>query len=69
MQDRVESHPGEFEKIIPAPQLGQMVTRLSERDRRLVAEMFQNETTKPNEALGQAARQYRKQVLDDSLND
>lgn len=38
------------------------VTRLSERDRQLFAEMLDDETTKPNEALVKAARRYKKQV-------
>jgi uncharacterized protein (DUF1778 family) len=40
----------------------QQVTRLSERDRRLFAEMLDDQTTKPNDALVKAAKRYKKQV-------
>ena len=40
----------------------QEVTRLSERDRQLFAEMLDDRSTKPNEALAKAAKRYKKQV-------
>lgn len=38
------------------------VTRLSERDRQLFAEMLDDQSTKPNKALVKAAKRYKKQV-------
>ena len=43
----------------------QQVTRLSERDRRLFAEMLDDQSTKPNQVLVKAVKRYRKQI--DSL--
>lgn len=40
----------------------QTITRLSERDRQLFMAMLDDESTKPNKALANAARRYRKQV-------
>ena len=40
----------------------QQVTRVSERDRRLILEMLDDQSTKPNQALVTAAERYRKQV-------
>lgn len=39
----------------------QEVTRLSDRDRRLFMDMLDDPTTRPNQALVDAARRYRKQ--------
>jgi uncharacterized protein (DUF1778 family) len=39
----------------------QNVTRLSERDRTLFLAMLEDETTKPNKALLEAARRYKKE--------
>jgi uncharacterized protein (DUF1778 family) len=40
----------------------QQVTRVSERDRRLVIEILDDQSTRPNQALVRAAKRYRKQV-------
>jgi uncharacterized protein (DUF1778 family) len=40
----------------------QQATRLTERDRRRVMEMLDQESTKPNAALLKAAKRYKKQV-------
>lgn len=40
----------------------QEVTRLSKRDRQLFAEMLDDRSTRPNEALVKAAKRYKKQV-------
>ncbi len=40
----------------------QQLTRLSDRDRERLIALLDDESTKPNQALVQAARRYRKQV-------
>ncbi len=40
----------------------EQVTRLTERDRQLFADMLDDESTKPNAALVKAAKRYKKQV-------
>jgi hypothetical protein len=40
----------------------QHVTRLSERDRQMLAAMLDDESTKPNDALVKAAKRYKKQI-------
>ncbi len=40
----------------------QQVTRLSERDRRVFAEVLDDQSTKPNQVLVKAVKRYRKQI-------
>ena len=40
----------------------QQITRLSERDRKTFAEMLDDTSSKPNDALAKAAKRYKNQV-------
>jgi uncharacterized protein (DUF1778 family) len=40
----------------------QQITRVSERDRELFMAMLEDESTKPNESLRKAAKQYKDRV-------